>query len=78
MGDFYYEVSLAEAGHDSFTIMSCLLITKRHDRILILLTEIKKRIDFMFFTQFQFHDSFFCLLSFIKKCYNLAKSNPQT
>ena len=42
MGDFYYEVSLAEAGHDSFTIMSCLLITKRHDKILILLTEIKK------------------------------------
>ena len=41
MGDFYYEVSLAEAGHNSFTIMSCLLITKRHDKILILLTEIK-------------------------------------
>ena len=50
MGDFYYEVSLAEAGHNSFTIMSCLLITKRHDKILISLTEIKKRIDFMFFT----------------------------
>ena len=42
MGDFYYEVSLAEAGHNSFTIMSCLLITKRHDKILILLTEKKK------------------------------------
>ena len=42
MGDFYYEVSLAEAGHDSFTITSCLLITKRHDKILILPTEIKK------------------------------------
>lgn len=42
MGDFYYEVSLAEAGHNSFTITSCLLITKRHDKILILLTEKKK------------------------------------
>lgn len=43
MGDFYYEVSLAEVGHNSFTITSChLLITKRHDKILILLTEIKK------------------------------------
>lgn len=42
MGDFYYEVSVAEAGHNSFTIMNCLLITKRHDKILILLTEIKK------------------------------------
>ena len=42
MGDFYYEVSLVEAGHNSFTTMSSLLITKRHDKILILLTEIKK------------------------------------
>ena len=42
MGDFYYEVSLAEAGHSSFTtITSCLLITKRHDKTLILLTEKK-------------------------------------
>ena len=43
MGDFYYEVSLAEADHNSFTITSCLLITKRHDKILILLTEKKKK-----------------------------------
>ena len=42
MGDFYYEVSLAEAGDNSLTITSCLLITKRHDKILVLLTEIKK------------------------------------
>ena len=42
MGDFYYEVSLAKALHNSFMLMSCLLIAKRHDEILILLAEIKK------------------------------------
>ena len=45
MGDFYYEVSLAEAGDNSFTtIRSCLFITKRHNKNLILLTEKKHRL----------------------------------